>query len=331
MGVAADGLGGFWIADTGNNVVRRLVPMGTLYASGTSLGAAAPTCTTPSFGAPASCLLTGLPAVSPVYALLGGALCASATANAGSLPPQDVPVADATLGSPHVTSNWSAALACPLPQVSGPTLLQWLSALGVGEALVLISLPTPSQSPTASQSPSWTPTASQSPSWTPTASESPSWTPTPTQTVSPESPEQALSGYIIRTIAGTPGLSLAPFRPNISFIGLGGPATDARLYLPSSVAADGAGGSFFLDGSQSRPLVIQRLTTSVVKHVRADGTLEVVAGNTSSSGHSGDFGPATLALLSGPRSIAFDTQRGLLILDSQSCVSMSTDACRGGL
>jgi len=85
------------------------------------------------------------------------------------------------------------------------------------------------------------------------------------------------TGGIITTVAGN---------GTLGFSGDGGPATNAHLYLPSGVAADGAGNLFITDLGNNR-----------VRKVSTNGIITTVAGNGSlpSSASSGDGGPATNA------------------------------------
>ena len=79
---------------------------------------------------------------------------------------------------------------------------------------------------------------------------------------------------IIKTIAGT-GVRGGD--------GDGGPATAARIGAVADAKPDGKGGLYFVD-----------ITASRVRHIRADGTMETVAG-TGAAGYSGDGGPASQA------------------------------------
>ncbi|HYL35742.1 MAG TPA: hypothetical protein VEV17_07515 [Bryobacteraceae bacterium] len=77
------------------------------------------------------------------------------------------------------------------------------------------------------------------------------------------------------------------------FSGDGGPATSATLYLPTSVIADASGNVLFSETGQNR-----------IRRVAPDGTISVYAG-TGQQGYSGDGGPATQA------AIAFPTYLGI--------------------
>ena len=99
---------------------------------------------------------------------------------------------------------------------------------------------------------------------------------------------------IISTVAGsgTPGFS-----------GDNGPATSAALSQPAGVAVDAAGNLFIADYGNNR-----------VRSVSPAGTITTIAGN-GTAGFSGDGGPATLAALDGPASVAVDGSGSVFIAD----------------
>jgi len=103
-----------------------------------------------------------------------------------------------------------------------------------------------------------------------------------------------ISAGVITTIAGsgTPG-----------FGGDNGPATAAQLSSPFGVAADSAGAVYIADSFNNR-----------VRKV-SNGAITTVAGN-GTPGFSGDSGLAISAQLSGPRSVAVDAAGNLYIADS---------------
>ena len=102
---------------------------------------------------------------------------------------------------------------------------------------------------------------------------------------------------IIRTIAGD-GSS--------HFSGDGGPATNAALWNPTTVALDGCGDLLILDEYNQR-----------VRMVAPGGIISTVAGN-GVDGFSGDGGPATNATLNDAFGVAIDYIGNLLIADSQN-------------
>ena len=99
---------------------------------------------------------------------------------------------------------------------------------------------------------------------------------------------------LITTVAGTGESGLG---------GDGGPALDARLAYPISVAVDGAGNLFIADSGNYR-----------IRKVDTAGVITTVAG-TGESGFSGDGGPATAARLRTPRGLAVDGMGNLFIAD----------------
>ena len=103
------------------------------------------------------------------------------------------------------------------------------------------------------------------------------------------------SAGTITTIAGT---------GERGFGGDGGPATQAQLYYPYSVATDGTGNLFIADRSNHR-----------IRMVDSAGTITTIAG-TGERGFSGDGGPATQAKLASPYGVATDGTGNLLIVDT---------------
>ncbi len=99
---------------------------------------------------------------------------------------------------------------------------------------------------------------------------------------------------IITTIAGN-GQS--------AFSGDGGPATQASLNDPTSVAVDAKGNVYIADFANHR-----------IRRIGKDGIITTVAG-TGTPGFSGDGGPAALSRLSFPAGVAVDAKGALYIAD----------------
>jgi len=98
---------------------------------------------------------------------------------------------------------------------------------------------------------------------------------------------------IITTIAGS---SLIDFSAD-------GPATSVQLGSPTAIVLDSANNIFTADPRNN-----------VVRKISSDGTVVTVAGNTS-SGYSGDGGPSSKAQVASPGALAVDTAGNLLIAD----------------
>jgi uncharacterized protein (TIGR03437 family) len=103
------------------------------------------------------------------------------------------------------------------------------------------------------------------------------------------------SGGPITTVAGS---------GTAGFEGDGGPATDAQLYNPDSVAFDGAGNMFI-----AGPVSIRKVSSSgIITSVAGDGW----------GFFSGDGGPATSAQVYLPRALAADRAGNLFIADENN-------------
>ncbi|HEY6424868.1 MAG TPA: protein kinase [Pseudonocardiaceae bacterium] len=98
----------------------------------------------------------------------------------------------------------------------------------------------------------------------------------------------------IRTIAGTGTKGDS---------GDGGPATDARLWMPEGLAV-GAGNLYVADTGNNR-----------IRKIDPAGTITTIAGN-GTKGSTGDGGPAVLAQLSYPIDVAFDRSGNLYVAES---------------
>jgi sugar lactone lactonase YvrE len=91
------------------------------------------------------------------------------------------------------------------------------------------------------------------------------------------------------------------------FSGDDGPASEAQLSFPVSVAVDGEGNLFIADTANNR---IRRVDA-------ATGIITTVAGK-GANGFGGDGGPATEALLNGPNGVAVDDTGRIYIADTNN-------------
>jgi sugar lactone lactonase YvrE len=108
-----------------------------------------------------------------------------------------------------------------------------------------------------------------------------------------------IAGGTISTIAGN---------GQANFGGDNGPATSAQLSAPDGVAVDHSGNVYIADFLNNR-----------VRMVSPGGVITTIAGN-GNSGFSGDGGPATSAQLSQPAGLAVDAAGNLYIADSNNSV-----------
>ena len=103
------------------------------------------------------------------------------------------------------------------------------------------------------------------------------------------------------------------------YAGDGGPATSAELRWPSGVALDGAGNLYINDFSAY---------SAIRKVAAATGVITSVAG-TGTPGYSGDGGPAASAQLNVARGVALDGSGNLYIADSGNGVIRKVTAATG--
>src|SRR5262249_52847101 len=92
------------------------------------------------------------------------------------------------------------------------------------------------------------------------------------------------------SVAGTAGKG---------FSGDGGPASAAQLSQPEDIIFDAIGNAYIADVTNDR-----------IRQITPDGIIHTFAG-TGVRGHSGDGGPASVAMLNTPRSLAIDSQGNL--------------------
>jgi hypothetical protein len=91
----------------------------------------------------------------------------------------------------------------------------------------------------------------------------------------------------------------------MEYAGDDGPATNASLYLPTSVAVDTSGNVY-----------VTNSYNNVVRKI-SKGVITTIAGN-GSAGYSGDNGPATKAALYDPMGVAVDAAGNVYIADSNN-------------
>ena len=110
------------------------------------------------------------------------------------------------------------------------------------------------------------------------------------------------TNFRIRKVDSTGTITTVAGTGRRGFSGDGGPASQAQIELPTSVAIDGAGNLYIGDRSHR------------IRKVDSTGTITTVAG-TGRRGFSGDGGPASQAQISSPRGVAVDGAGNLYIAD----------------
>jgi uncharacterized protein (TIGR03437 family) len=91
-----------------------------------------------------------------------------------------------------------------------------------------------------------------------------------------------------------------------SYSGDGGPATSAQLNRPASVVFDAVGNLYIADSANNR-----------VRKISPGGVITTAAG-TGVAGYSGDGGAAASAMLNGPKGLASDADGNVYIADTQN-------------
>ncbi len=94
----------------------------------------------------------------------------------------------------------------------------------------------------------------------------------------------------------------------LSYSGDGGPAVSAQLSSPFGVALDTSGNLYIADTS-----------SNVIRKVTANGTINTVAGN-GTAGYTGDNGPVSGAEMSHPQGVAVDSSGNIYIADTGNYV-----------
>jgi trimeric autotransporter adhesin len=115
-----------------------------------------------------------------------------------------------------------------------------------------------------------------------------------------------VSNSCIRQVSPTGIISTVAGNGTLGYSGDGGPATHAALSDPWAVAVDGAGNLYIADTYNQR-----------IRKVSPAGIISTVAGN-GAAGYSGDGGPATSAQLYFPEGVAVDGAGNLYIADTNN-------------
>ncbi|MGA2272114.1 MAG: hypothetical protein ABSH00_01070 [Bryobacteraceae bacterium] len=109
--------------------------------------------------------------------------------------------------------------------------------------------------------------------------------------------------YAIRQVSPNGNITTIAGNGVAGYSGDGGPASQAQLSYPAGIAVDSGGDVFFADAGAS------------VRKIYANGTISTIAGN-GSIGYTGDGGPATSASLDGPTGIAVNSNGDVYVADS---------------
>jgi sugar lactone lactonase YvrE len=110
----------------------------------------------------------------------------------------------------------------------------------------------------------------------------------------------------IRKVTADGVISTVAGNGTYGFSGDGGPATSAQLRNPTSLSVDAAGNLYIADTGNYR-----------VRKVSASGVISTVAGD-GALGYGGDGGPATFAQLNFPQGIAIDAAANVYIADTRN-------------
>jgi sugar lactone lactonase YvrE len=130
-----------------------------------------------------------------------------------------------------------------------------------------------------------------------------------------------------------PGNEL-PIAGNGNYLGSivdGSPATSAELYLPSSVALDGAGNMYIADSAHNRiRMVCASSSSATIKGTACAGAgiISTIAGN-GNPAYMGDNGPASASTVNDPSGVALDGAGNLYIADTGNNVIRMITAATG--
>jgi len=129
-----------------------------------------------------------------------------------------------------------------------------------------------------------------------------------------------LGGHVVRKINVATGIiSTVAGNGTPGFSGDGGPATQASLTRPESIAFDPAGNLYIADTGNH---VIRRIDA-------VTGIITTIAGVPGGAGYSGDGGPATAAHIGQPAGLVFDTAGNLFFAQFVQCTVRRIDAATG--
>lgn len=111
------------------------------------------------------------------------------------------------------------------------------------------------------------------------------------------------NNHVVRKVDGTTGLisAIAGTGQSSGYSGDGGLATLSKLSYPQDVAVDSKGNVYISD-----------FGNNVIRKVSAAGFISTIAG-TGVGGFGGDGGPASKALLNGPKSLTLDSAGNLYV------------------
>ena len=118
----------------------------------------------------------------------------------------------------------------------------------------------------------------------------------------------------IRKVDASGNISTVAGNGDYGFSDDGGAATDASLGEPGGIFVDGSGDLYIADMGNNR-----------IRKVDASGTISTIAGN-GDHGFSGDGGPATRASMSHPENVSVDASGNLYIADSENNRIRKVDA-----
>ena len=108
---------------------------------------------------------------------------------------------------------------------------------------------------------------------------------------------------IIKLDAATGLLHIVAYKIGSTAGGDGGPAIDATMVVPTSLATDRQNNLYLTDGSS-----IRKISTT--------GIITTIAGNAAQKGYAGDGAPAVNALLSSPGSVTVDDAGNVYVIDA---------------